>query len=79
MKESQNKGLFQGKHLEINQKKQKGPIKTKLTTGNAKSRPTRPKEFCAGMRAQLHSPIMQQVLLFTRAGFFHDNTCKKSL
>lgn len=51
--------------------------KTKEREGNnwtkhrecRKKRPTRPKGFCTGMQAQLHSPIMQQVLLFTRAGF----------
>lgn len=34
-----------------------------------KKKTTRPKGFCKGMQAQLHSPIMQQVLVFTRAGF----------
>lgn len=43
---------------------------TEQNRGNAKRiRSKRPKGFCTGMQAQLHSPIMQQVLIFTRAGF----------
>lgn len=33
--------------------------------------------FCTGMQAQLHSPIMQQVLLFTRAGFSMTTCARK--
>lgn len=43
---------------------------TEQNTGNAErkeKRPSRPKGFCTGMQAQLHSPIMQQVLLIPRA------------
>lgn len=57
-----------GKTLVEKPKKEKETIKQ--NTGNAeRKRQTRPKEFCTGMQAQLHSPIMQQVLLFPRAGF----------
>lgn len=44
---------------------------TEENTGNAKriGEISGQRGFCTGMQAQLHSPVMQQVLLFTHAAF----------
>lgn len=60
--------VVSGKTLVEKPKEEKETIEQ--NTGNAlRKRPTRPKGFCTGMQAQLHSPIMHLVLLFPRAGF----------